>query len=143
MQTLTTLHTLNIAMAGDDFAWCSGSKGRPQGGQAALLAWLMAQQGDVCAACGEGNEVGDVWQVCHIVSGGPNRRGYIAGNVYAGHQTCNDADRDVYGAIVPLTSLVRADVVPVTYPTASDLRDYAPTDRADRYARRLARRSGE
>lgn len=140
MQTLATLHALNIAMAGDDFAWEAGSKGRPQGGQAALLAWLMAQQDGICAACGEGNESGDVWQVCHIVSGGPNRRGYIAANVYGGHQTCNDADRDVFGAIVPLTSLVRADLVPTTYPTAADLSAYAPTDKRARYERRLSAR---
>lgn len=140
-ETLDTLHRLNIALAGTDFSWSAGSKGRPQGGQAALLGWLLARQDGICAACGETDETGDVWQVCHIVSGGPNRRGYIAGNVYAGHQTCNDADRDHYGAIVPLSSLVRVDVVPTTYPTAADLADYAPTDRAARYARRLAART--
>lgn len=142
MQTLTTLHTLNVAAAGASFDWAGykGACARPQGGQAALLRYLTSVQGGVCAACGDDLNDGTALEVCHLVSGGAKRRGYVPGNLYAGHKSCNDDDRECFGAIVPPESLARPDVVLTTRPTTADLEPFATTTTTATLAARRAAR---
>lgn len=142
MTTLETLHALAVAGAGSDFNWANERRAcaRPQGGQSNLLAWLTRAQDGVCAACGETLNDGTALEVCHLVSGGPKRRGYVAGNLYAGHKSCNDDDRELFGYVVPVTSLARPDVVALTRPTTDDLATMVDTNRGDMLAARRAAR---
>jgi hypothetical protein len=139
-ETLIRLHAMALAMAGESFDWTApngatiGSRPRSDA-MPGLTAWLIACQGGICAACGEALDGTERIEVCHIVRG--RERGYVPGNLYAGHTSCNDIDSKVYGAIVPLTSLVRADLVPtVPLPGHSTLKGMGSTDA--RRARRLA-----
>jgi len=137
-----TDHRSLVALAGDDFLWTAyaGTQSYPAGDAfRGLVAILNTAQDGLCVACGEGL-AGERTQVCHIVSGGPKGRGYVGGNLYLGHVDCNDLDREVYGAIVPLDSLVRADLILAERPSRSAMLAAVPTDDGTSKARRLALR---
>lgn len=145
----------NVTLAGEGFAW-EGVRGtsRPAGGtdMSGLRVWLWKAQEGLCAACGEAVALTE-GEVAHVVSnhGSPSKgRGYVAGNVYMSHDTCNADDWDVFGAIVPATSFVRGDLVALTYPSRQTMRAEAETfagsvnarmasERERRLAARLAR----
>lgn len=113
-------HAALVTMAGDDMMWdaaptCTLARVQVHG----LREYMRQAQQGMCAACGLAlNEYGEM---CHIVSAGPKSRGWVAGNIYLGHMACNEADRQ-YGAIVPLSSLLRADLILTEWPDASDRR---------------------
>jgi len=141
-EALTRLHTMALAMAGEAYTWTApngatiGSRPRSDA-MPGLTAWLIAQQGGICAACGEALDGTERIEVCHIVRG--RERGYVMGNLYAGHTSCNNIDATIYGSVVPLSSLVRADLVPVIpIPSHSQLK--ALSNNTDKRARRLALR---
>lgn len=137
----TAAHTVALALAGDDFKWNTAdapaqvdSKHRR-----GLTLLLLAAQGNVCAACGDAAD--GAMELCHIVASRVSGRGLMPGNVYVGHKGCNDDDSKVYGDVVPLSSLVRADVVPLSFPTRKACHGAADAADAVRAARR-ARRAG-
>lgn len=136
----STAHAALVAMAGDDFLWTAyaGTQSYPAGDAFRGLVEILrdAQEG-LCVACGEGL-AGERTQVCHIVSGGPKGRGYVGGNLYLGHVDCNDIDREVYGTVVPLASLVRSDLILSERPTRAAMLAAVPTDDGSAKARRAA-----
>lgn len=122
-----------LPLAGSDYSWREGD--RPVGGAPAgpnvkygnarnglrVLVW-EAQEG-ICAACGDAVDIREM-DVAHIVGNGgaPGKNGgYIAGNIYGAHPTCNDDDAKRFGAVVPPASLVRPDLVPLHYWSRADM----------------------
>ncbi len=143
LDTLLRLFAINVTLAGSEFNWTAangstiGSRPRSDA-MPGLTAWLIACAGGICAACGEALDGTERIEVCHIVRG--RERGYVPGNLYAGHTSCNNIDATVYGAIVPISSLVRADIVPTkTLPSHAQLK--ALSNNADKRSRRLALRN--
>lgn len=140
MHTTPDQQTANLALAGEDFQWVGvANASRPRSDAfPGLVAWLAMAQNGTCAACGEAFG-GELLNVNHLVSQGKSQRGYVAGNLYLGHRTCNEIDAEVYGAVVPLGSLARPDLVPADYPTRATMLTYAGKA-SDTKARRMADR---
>lgn len=102
------------AMAGPDFLWAGvrGSSRPASDVRTALREDLKARQGGLCFACGEA--LGDEGEFCHIVSRGPKRLGWMPGNIGIGHAVCNERQK-LSGEIVPVSDMVRPDVVPTEW----------------------------
>lgn len=131
-------------LAGSDFAWdCGFSTARPPGTyRTELRRWLIEAQGGICPRCGESGNARGAWEFNHVVSRGPGIKGFVDGNVFAGHSSCNAATKPVHDAdgnvvagmaVIPLTMFARPDVVPMEWPTPVELRARA----CDRKAGRL------
>ncbi len=141
MSVIASLLAVNTAQAGTDFEWSTATLAcsRPRSdAMRGLVAWLGEQQEGMCVACGEAFG-GETLNINHIVSQGTRDRGYVAGNIYLGHRVCNETDSEVYGRIVPLSSLIRADLVPTDYPTRATMLAYSErvtTNKARRAAMR-------
>jgi len=114
-----------VALAGDGFAWAGvrGSSRPASDVRKALRDDLWERQGRVCAACGMG-DTGDALEFNHVVSRGPAVKGFVAGNIFTGHATCNartkplyDTDGSLMSGVEVLTSehLTRMDVVPTDW----------------------------
>ena len=137
MTFTASTHAALVAMAGASFDW-NGSHARPDTDvRSGLFAFLIDYSGGLCAFCGD--DAGSDWQACHIVSGGKGRRGYVPGNLAAGCADCNDADRE-QGAIVVLSTIMRADLIPTAWPTNTELRAMGKARKAAAEARRQAKR---
>jgi hypothetical protein len=117
MMLTTERHAALVTMAGTDFMWdaaptCTLARVQVHG----LREYMRQAQGGLCAACGMAlNEYGEM---CHVVSAGPKSRGWVEGNIYLGHSACNEADRQ-HGAIVPLSSILRSDLILTEWPDAT------------------------
>lgn len=145
MNTATAAHTaaqtVAAALAGSDYRWthADAPKQLDSKHRRGLTLLLLAAQGNVCAACGDFAD--GAMELCHLTASRVSGRGIMPGNVYVGHKGCNDDDNKVYGDIVPLSSLVRGDIVPVSFPTRQACHVAADEADAVRAARR-ARRAG-
>lgn len=148
--TLTEAIAHNVVLAGPAYAWDVKGTSRPRSdAQVGLRVWLWTAQGGMCAACGDSVAVTE-GEVAHVVSnhGSDSKgRGYVAGNLYFAHESCNADDWEVFGPVVPAHGFARADLVSLTYPTRQEMLDAANTfagsvssAMADVRARRLARR---
>jgi len=131
MLTDTFIATL-ADMAGDDFTYPGvtgdsrlptryGKAGNPRIG---LRLWLAVEQGGICPACGDALD--ESAEYFHIVSRGPQVRGFIPGNVIVAHSVCNTRAKD-RGPIVWTADLARPDLVPLTWPARADLARLSPT----------------
>lgn len=142
MTYFAAAHTAAIALAGDDFRWnTEGAPKSKRSDEIAGLTDILANdiQGGVCVACGD--VLDGAIQLCHIVASRKSGFGIMAGNVYAGHVGCNDDDYKVYGDIVPMESLIRADLIAEALPTRqASLTRYAALQ-AKREARRARRQA--
>lgn len=125
-------------LAGDDFSWngVSGCGRLPssymgvKGFRAIVREFLAAAQGYVCPQCGGDLQDGSPVEFCHVVARGPEVKGWVEGNVFAGHAACNastkpqhdDTGRVVSGVAV-LTSrhLQRMDVILTAWPSKAAL----------------------
>lgn len=114
-----------VTLAGDGFMWAGvrGSSRPPSTVRRALRDDLWARQGEVCAVCGKGDN-GDALEFNHVVSRGPGVKGFIRGNVFTGHGSCNARTKPLYdenGTLISgvevLTSayLKRMDVIPTEW----------------------------
>lgn len=125
----------NTAQAGADFLWNSAtvSNSRPRSDAfPGLRAWLIEAQAGVCAACGDMLD-GEI-EVCHVVAArdavkyartgndvdASGHRGYVAGNLYAGHRGCNVKDGKI-GPVVPVAGFICPELVALTYPSRADM----------------------
>jgi len=140
---ITDAHIALIAsIAGSDFKWNSPDApaqidSRHRQG---LTMWLAKAQGMVCAACGD-SLMGETMELCHIVASRLSGRGVMPLNIYVGHKGCNDDDAKAFGDILPIASLLRADVIVSAFPSRKVcLAESAESDsvRAERRNRRLA-----
>jgi hypothetical protein len=110
-----------IALAGPGYAW-AGVRGcsRPAADvRKALRADLAERQGGICPQCGEA--LGSTYEYCHLVARGPLVKGFLPGNVFAGHAHCNASTKPLYDDEGTLISgiealrpsdLARPDLVP-------------------------------
>jgi hypothetical protein len=114
-----------IALAGPGYEW-AGVKGcsRPASDvRKALRDDLAARQGGICPQCGDalrGN-----YEFCHLVARGPKVKGFVEGNIFAGHPACNASTKPLYdnegnllpGGIEALepSDLARPDLVPTEW----------------------------
>lgn len=88
------------------------SNRHPAGGspRKGIVAYLSDAQRGMCPHCAESltTPVGGFLRpvdACHVVGSGPQRRGFVVGNIYAGHSACNlDASRRV-STDTPLTAI--------------------------------------
>jgi hypothetical protein len=138
--SLTAAHAAAVAYAGPDYRWTGSPIGSKRSDEiAGLTSLLLDAQGGLCAACGDTFDAGEAVQLCHLVASRKSGFGVAPGNVYAGHIGCNDDDYKVYGDIVPLDSLNRADLVSLSHPTRkASLARYAEI-KAKREVRRARR----
>jgi hypothetical protein len=86
-----------VTLAGPTFAW-SGVPGcsRPASDvRKALRADLRERQGGICPQCGD-DVAENVAEFCHVVARGPKVKGFIPGNVFAGHSWCNASTKPLY-----------------------------------------------
>lgn len=122
MYTIETMHAL-VDMAGEGFTW-AGVRGcsRPASDvRRALRDDLLARQGGICCACGR--EAVNA-EFNHIVARGPQVKGFVVGNIFAGCASCNAATKPLYdergnliSGIEVLTPdmLARPDLVPAEW----------------------------
>lgn len=139
--TASAALALAATLAGEDFRWTHpAAPAQPNSEhRIGLTIMLAAAQGGICAACGEAL-AGERTDLCHIVPSRVSGRGTMPGNVYVGHASCNSDDAKIFAnGIVPLASLIRADVVQQAHPTRKDCVSAARAVRATREARRAAR----
>jgi hypothetical protein len=94
-----TIHTVAalVTMAGLDFRWQGiAGAGRPSGGarkggrvRVGMRLWLHAAQGGLCVTCGNPVDALLGSDLAHVVGSGPARSGWVAGNIYLSHASCN------------------------------------------------------
>ena len=128
-----------VTLAGTDLSWDVPSA-RPtsrEGYRAGLMTFLYTASQGICAFCGE--DMAGEWNVCHIVSGGRNRRGWIAGNVVAGCADCNQTDQTKGFNIVPASSILRFDLIPQEWPSVPELKTMGSL-KAEAMKRKAAKR---
>lgn len=110
-----------VDMAGADYSWpVVGVHRLSSDARAGLRAWLGEVQNGVCAFCDE--PLNEGWDICHIVSGGPQRKGWAEGNLAAGCRECNLLDAR-NGMVVAYETIIRRDLIPATWPAIVDLTD--------------------
>lgn len=138
---LTDAIALATALAGPDYRWehAQAPTQVDSKHRRGLTLLLTQAQGGLCAACGDALE-GPV-NLCHIVASRISGRGLMPGNIYVGHVGCNDDDSKVFGDIVPVSSMVRPDLISLAFPTrkaclAAVVEEEAV--RAERRERRMA-----
>lgn len=114
-----------VALAGEGFLWAdvSGTSRPPSNVRGSLRDDLWARQGGICAACGEGDN-GIPLEFNHVVSRGPKVKGFVRGNIFAGHSSCNARTKPLYndeGALISGVEVLdsqylkRMDVVPTEW----------------------------
>lgn len=116
--TEATHKTLTL-MAGPDHAW-EGTGSRPTSDtRAGLFAFLADYANGICAFCGMYSDNGEI---CHVISAGPKRKGFVPANLVWGCMECNDIDGEAGGfSDVSFGSITRADLIPTVWPTTSEL----------------------
>lgn len=109
------MHAALVAMAGTDFTWLatSGTHRLTSDARVGLAAWLTDAQGSTCAFCGD--SLGGKPELCHIVSGGEMRKGFLAPNIAMGCRDCNEIDSKAW-KVIGYESIARADLVQIEWP---------------------------
>lgn len=112
------------AMAGADFAWRNGPFNRneparpPSNVRKALRDDLLRRQGGICPQCGKPAVNAEF---CHLVARGPDTRGFVRGNIFAGCSSCNAKTKPEWNtegnlvrgiAVLTPSDLERPDLVP-------------------------------
>lgn len=88
-----------VAMAGPSFLWTGiPGAGRPSGGRrgggsarVGMRMWLHRAQQGLCPTCGTEVHPTVGSDLAHVVGSGPNRGGWVPGNIYLSHASCNVA----------------------------------------------------
>jgi hypothetical protein len=115
-----------------DWAMERGSSRPPVGANGwrhGLKAFLVQHQGGICPQCG--NALRGPVEFCHIVARGPKVKGFVEGNIFAGHPGCNASTKPSYdetGAlqegreVLYVEDLERPDLVAMEWPCKSVLK---------------------
>lgn len=116
IQTLAT-------MAGIDFQW--GRKfSRPKSDvRTGLRHFLWNYADGKCVFCA--NPIGTIeaMEMCHIVSAGDGRRGYLPGNIAAGCTRCNQTHAFLELDVIPISEILLPESVPMEWPSTVELRN--------------------
>lgn len=124
--TYSPLATL-VSLAGPDYMWTASTGGHrkatrhPSTGEnvrAGLKRFIAEYAGYRCVACGDAVAL-DAGEVAHIVSRGPNRRGFLPSNLFWSCSACN-AQQKVAGPIVDISTLDLTRI-PQEFPTDVEL----------------------
>lgn len=117
--TFTAQHLSTLtAMAGTDYSWPTGGSRPESDVRTGIMVFLADYAGGTCAFCGDAAPESEV---CHIVSGGRGRKGWVPGNLAHGCLECNDIDGE-NGEIIALETILRPDLIPTEWPSTKDLR---------------------
>jgi hypothetical protein len=96
MFTIAHVAALVYMMAGGSWANADRATDRPSGGtrnggkvRNGMRLWMHAAQGGLCPTCG--NEVHPFIgsDLAHVVGSGDKRKGFLAGNIFLAHASCN------------------------------------------------------
>lgn len=138
MFTESTLNRL-ILLAGELFGWDSATPGYRLSSdpRAGLRVWIGNHQNGKCAFCG--CALGIDWELCHIVSGGPGKRGWVAGNIAAGCNDCNDIDAKAH-AVIPFHTINHPELIPTEWPPTPILARMGKAEKAERENRKAEKR---
>ena len=111
---------LMVVAAGPAFTWdATTGTSRPEVTlRAGITDFLREYAENLCAFCGEDATTGEV---CHLVSGGKGRKGWIETNLAWGCDDCNDID-GARGPVVSFATILRADLVPTSWEDGPTLR---------------------
>lgn len=123
-------HSTMVAAALADWSTMGNTARLSSDPRAGLAAWMLAAQDGICAFCGD---AAIQPEVCHIVPGGRERKGWIAGNLAIGCRECNELDG---GNLVEFNSIKRADLIQMTWPERTEL---ARIGKAEKVAKEKAR----
>lgn len=112
-----------VSLAGPDFLYTGvrgcgrpSAKGMGKGSpRVGLRAYLWSAQGGLCVHCGEAVALEDA-HTAHVVSRGPEVRGFLPGNLMVTHGKCNAEQRDEIGPVVKPEHLARPDLVVTEWP---------------------------
>lgn len=102
------IHHMMVQAAGPKFTWdvvegMAGWRYSPDP-RAGLRYFLGEYAGWRCAACGRDLDISEA-EVCHIVSRGKAKKGFLFGNVFYGCTDCNTAQKE-NGPIVEFHELI-------------------------------------
>lgn len=120
-------------LAGADFRWTAtddvrGGKGYRLSSlpRLGLRLWLAQQADYRCVFCGHPTPVFDpitgesIGELCHIVSRGPDKRGWLAGNIGWGCSGCNDWQA-LRGPVVEFVGIAHPERIPTEWPSIPTL----------------------
>lgn len=112
----TTAQTLAGLLAGvprNDNGSCNAGLTRSGKLTSALRPYLIARQDGICPMCGLDSSVGELSDLCHIIPALTKpERGYLPGNIFAGHRACNLAmSNNDWSSEFMLSAMFRADVI--------------------------------
>ena len=96
---------------------------------------------NTCAACGESLD-GEELNLCHIVGEEKHGKGIAPFNVYVGHKTCNDLDRELFDGnpFRIVEGMARPDLILESIPSRREAFAIAEAWEERAKARRAARR---
>lgn len=112
-----------------DWALERGSSRPPTTWRHGLKAFLVAEQGGICPQCGDA--LGATVEFCHIVARGPKVKGFVEGNIFAGHAGCNASTKPSYDEqgnlqegteVLTVSDLKRPDLVVMAWPGTAVLK---------------------
>lgn len=106
-----------LTMAGHDYSWPAGGYRPTSSARSGLFAFLKDYADSKCAFCGVHDEHGEA---CHLVSGGPKRKGYVAGNLAYGCRDCNELDAD-NGKVIAQETIKFPKLIPTVWPSIPEL----------------------
>lgn len=91
---------------------------------------LLERQDGICPVCGESGTERGAWEFNHVVARGPKKLGFMPGNIFAGHSSCNAKTKPTYvdGVLVAgvevlwVEHFARPDLIPTEWTPAPVLR---------------------
>jgi hypothetical protein len=134
METIVRLAYL----AGLDYMW-EGTKtyrlsSDPRAG---LRVWMESVQSGKCAFCG--GPLGIDWELCHIVSGGKEKRGWTPGNIAAGCNDCNDIDAKTH-SVIPYGTINHPELIQTEWPPIPTLSRMGKAEKIEKENRKAEKR---
>lgn len=125
------MHRYLQTMAGSGYEWTDQPSSRPSSlARVGLADFLKTYSGSLCAMCGTFAERGEI---AHVVSCGPNKKGFYPGNLAWCCEDCNDIDAELW-KVIPYDKIRHPELIPATWPSKSELEILGQDVRAEKKA---------
>jgi hypothetical protein len=133
MLTLEFILSVLMPQCGNDFSWSGAftNSDRPSGGirkggrvRTGMRLWMHEAQQGICPTCGDALPDADRCDLAHVLGSGSMRKGFVPGNIYLSHPSCNvEVARTVPngGYVTTLTpgDFSRPDLVQTVWPVST------------------------